>query len=189
MRGRKKLNLSEDDKKNRQIIRTLQNRINKRNQRIRIKNKENISPSLSKEEQDIEYISNLINYFNTYEFDIHFTGTFEPKHTKKISLQSLKSYTDKFIQLLIDEDIIEYGLVFLDTGENENNHTHILIKTNPKIKNINTLLKSKWLLGKNVLSKVIETENHKLNTIKYGFEKMGNNTNDTRKTLWNFNTK
>jgi hypothetical protein len=37
--------------------------------------------------------------------------------------------------------------------------------------------------------KDIKTENHKLNTIKYGFEKMGSNNNDTRKTLWNFITK
>ena len=172
MRGRKKLKLSENDKDKRKSRRTLQNRINKRNQRIRIKNKENISPSLSKKEQDKEYISNLITYFNTFEFDIHFTGTFEPKHSKKISLQSLKSYTDKFIQLLIDEGIIEYSLIFLDTGENENNHTHIVIKSNPNIKNIHSILKSKWLLGTNVESKFFETENHKLNTIKYGFEKM-----------------
>lgn len=188
MRGRKKLKLSEDDKNNRQSRRTLQNRINKKNQRIRIKNKENISPSLSKEKKDKEYINNLITYFNTFEFDIHFTGTFEPKHTKKISLQSLKSYTDKFIQLLIDENIIEYGLIFLDTGETDNNHTHIVIKSNPNIKNIQSLLKSKWSLGKNVCSKVIETEDHKLNTIKYGFEKMGNSTKnkgqEIKKGLW-----
>lgn len=190
MRGRKKLKLLEKDKENRQDRRTLQNRINKRNQRIRIKNKENISPSLSKKEQDREYISNLINYFNTYEFDIHFTGTFEPKHSKKISLQSLKSYTDKFIQLLIDEDKIEYGLIFLDTGETDNNHTHIVIKSNPNIKNIQSILKSKWLLGKNVYSKVIETEDHKLNTIKYGFKKMGNSNKnkgqEIKKGLWIF---
>ena len=39
MRGRKKLNLSQDEKQSR---RTLQNRINKRIQRIRDKNKKNI---------------------------------------------------------------------------------------------------------------------------------------------------
>lgn len=189
MRGRKKLNLSENDKDNRKSRRTLQNRINKRNQRIRIKNKENISPSLSKREQEIEYITNLINYFNTYEFDIHFTGTYEPINTQRISLQSLKTYTENYIQMLIDNNQIEYGLIFLDTGENENNHTHILIKINPNIKNIPKLLKSRWVLGTNVCSKVIETENHKLNTIKYGFEKMGKNNKDTRKTLWNFITK
>lgn len=188
MRGRKKLKLTENEKVIRRSKRTLQNRINKRNQRIRIKNKENISPSLSKKEWEIEYITNLINYFNTFEFDIHFTGTYKPIHTKKISLQSLKSYTDKFIQLLIDEDIIEYGLVFFDIGENENNHTHILIKTNPNIKNINKLLKSKWLLGPNVESTFLETENHKLNTIKYGFEKMKKNNQVTTKTMWNIIT-
>ena len=186
MRGRKKLKLSKNDRDNRKIRRTLQNRINKRNQRIRIKNKENISPSLTKREQEIEYITNLINYFNTYEFDIHFTGTYEPINTQRISLQSLKTYTENYIQMLIDKNLIEYGLIFLDTGENENNHTHILIKTNPNIKNIPNLLKSIWLLGTNVDSKVIETEIHKLNTIKYGFEKMGKNNQDTRKTLWNF---
>ncbi len=186
MRGRKKLNLTENEKENRQKRRTLQNRLNKRLQRIRIKNKENISPSLTKNEWEIQYITNLINYFNEFEFDIHFTGTYEPKHTKKISLQSLKTYTENYIQMLVGENIIEYGLIFLDTGENENNHTHILIKTKPNINNIHKLLKSKWLLGKNVCIKIIETENHKLNTIKYGFMKMGNCNNDTRKTLWNF---
>lgn len=187
MRGRKKLILSQDEKQSR---RTLQNRINKRIQRIRDKNKKNIPIHLSKEQKDEEYIKNLINYFNEYEFDIHFTGTFEPKHTKKISLQSLKSYTDKFIQLLIDENIIEYGLIFLDTGETDNNHTHIVIKSNQNIKNINSLLKLKWLLGSNVNVKDIETEVHKLNTIKYGFNKMGksnkNKGREIKMELWNF---
>ena len=190
MRGRKKLKLSENDKDKRKSRRTLQNRINKRNQRIRIKNKENISPSLSKKEQDKEYISNLITYFNTFEFDIHFTGTFEPKHSKKISLQSLKSYTDKFIQLLIDEGIIEYSLIFLDTGETDNNHTHIVIKSNPNINNIHSILKSKWLLGSNVDVNKIQTEDHKFNTIRYNFGKMGNSNKKKgqliKMDLWNF---
>jgi hypothetical protein len=190
MRGIKPKCLSIQEKEQRQERRRTQNRINKRNQRLRDKIKGNIPTSLSKELKDKEYINNLITYFNTYEFDIHFTGTFEPKHTKKISLQSLKSYTDKFIQLLIDDKIIEYGLIFLDTGENENNHTHIVIKSNPNIKNIKSLLKSKWLLGINVNVKDIETEVHKLNTIKYGFNKMGksnkNKGRETKMELWNF---
>jgi hypothetical protein len=190
MRGRRKLVLTEEEISGRRKIRTLQNLINKKNQRIRDKNKKDVPTSLSKDERDEKYINNLITYFNTFEFDIHFTGTFEPKHSKKISLQSLKSYTDKFIQLLIDEKIIEYGLIFLDTGETDNNHTHIVIKSNPNIKNIHSILKSKWLLGKNVCSKVIETEDHKLNTIKYGFKKMGNSNKnegqEIKKVLWNF---
>ena len=190
MRGRKPKCLSTQEKEQKQERRRTQNRINKRNQRLRDKIKGNIPMSLSKEQKDEEYIKNLINYFDEYEFDIHFTGTFEPKHTKKISLQSLKSYTDKFIQLLIDENIIEYGLIFLDTGETDNNHTHIVIKSNQNIKNINSLLKLKWLLGSNVNVKDIETEVHKLNTIKYGFNKMGksnkNKGRETKMELWNF---
>ena len=190
MRGRKPKCLSTQEKEQKQERRRTQNRINKRNQRLRDKIKGNIPTSLSKEQKDEEYIKNLINYFDEYEFDIHFTGTFEPKHTKKISLQSLKSYTDKFIQLLIDENIIEYGLIFLDTGETDNNHTHIVIKSNQNIKNINSLLKSKWLLGSNVNVKDIETEIHKLNTIKYGFNKMGksnkNKGREIKMELWNF---
>ena len=190
MRGRKPKCLSTQEKEQKQERRRTQNRINKRNQRLRDKIKGNIPTSLSKEQKDEEYINNLITYFNTYEFDIHFTGTFEPKHTKKISLQSLKSYTDKFTQLLIDENIIEYGLIFLDTGETDNNHTHIVIKSNQNIKNINSLLKSKWLLGSNVKVKDLETEVHKLNTIKYGFNKMGNSKKnkgqEIKMDLWNF---
>jgi len=190
MRGRKPKCLLTQEKEQKQERRRTQNRINKRNQRLRDKIKGNIPTSLSKEQKDEEYIKNLINYFDEYEFDIHFTGTFEPKHTKKISLQSLKSYTDKFIQLLIDENIIEYGLIFLDTGETDNNHTHIVIKSNQNIKNINSLLKSKWLLGSDVNVKDLETEVHKFNTIKYNFEKMSNsNKNKGRERkmeLWNF---
>ena len=190
MRVRKPKCLSTQEKEQKQERRRTQNRINKRNQRLRDKIKENIPTSLSKEQKDEEYIKNLINYFDEYEFDIHFTGTFEPKHTNKITLQSLKSYTDKFIQLLIDENIIEYGLIFLDTGETDNNHTHIVIKSNQNIKNINSLLKLKWLLGSNVNVKDIETEVHKLNTIKYGFNKMGksnkNKGRETKMELWNF---
>jgi hypothetical protein len=189
MRGRKKLILSEEEINERRSRRTLQNQINKKNQRIRDNNKKDISSSLSEEQKDKEYINNLITYFNTFEFNIHFTGTFEPKNTKKISLQSLKSYTDKFIQLLIDDKIIEYGLIFLDTGENENNHTHIVIKSNPNIKNIKSLLKSKWLLGNNVDVRFLESEIHKFNTIKYGFNKMGNSKKnkgqEIKKGLWN----
>jgi hypothetical protein len=187
MKGRKKLILSEDEKQSR---RTLQNRINKRIQRIRDKNKKDIPIHLSKEERNKEEIKNLITFFNDFEFNIHFTGTFEPKKTKKISLQSLRSYCGDFIKTLIEEDIIEYGLFFLDTGENENNHTHIVIKSNPNVKDIHSILKSKWLLGKNVCSKVIETEDHKFNTIKYGFKKMGNSTKnkgqEIKKVLWGF---
>jgi hypothetical protein len=188
MRGRKRLILSEDDINKKQSRRTLQNKINKSNQRIRDKNKRNILTSLTIEQREKEYIENLITFFNTYEFDIHFTGTFNPKNTKKISLQSLKSYTDKFIQLLIEENIIEYGLVFLDTGENENNHTHIIMKLKENIKNIHNLIKSKWMLGNNVNVKDILTEEHKLNTIKYGFKKMENTYNRNRIKLdsWTF---
>jgi hypothetical protein len=188
MRGRKRLLLSEDDLNKKQSRRTLQNKINKSNQRIRDKNKRNIPTSLTIEQREKEYIDNLITFFNTYEFDIHFTGTFNPKNAKKISLQSLKSYTDKFIQMLIEENIIEYGLVFLDKGENENNHTHIIIKSKENIKNIHNLIKSKWMLGNNVNVKDILTEEQKLNTIKYGFKKMENTYNRNRMKLdsWTF---
>jgi hypothetical protein len=190
MKGRKKLVLSEKEINDRQSRRTLQNLINKQNQRIRDKNKKDISTSLSKEERYEEYINNLITYFNTFEFNIHLIGTFKPKTTKKISLQSLKSYCDKYIQLLIDDNIIEYGLIFLDTGVNENNHTHIVIKSNPKIKNIHSLLKSKWLLGSNVEVIDFETEDHKFNTIKYGFNKIRNYKKNKgqqiKMELWNF---
>ena len=190
MRERNPKCLSTQEKEQKQERRRTQNRINKRNQRLRDKIKGGIPSSLSKEQKNEEYIKNLISHFDEYEFDIHFTGTFEPKYTKKISLQSLKSYTDKFIQLLIDENIIEYGLIFLDTGETDNNHTHIVIKSNQNIKNINSLLKSKWLLGSNVNVKDIETEVHKLNTIKYGFNKMGksnkNKGREIKMELWNF---
>ena len=191
MRGRKKLILSVYDLSNKQSRRTLQNRINKYNQRIRDINKKNIPTSLTREEREKEYIENLITFFNTYEFDIHFTGTFNPKNTKKISLQSLKSYTDRFIQVLINENIIEYGLVFLDTGENENNHTHIVMKSNKNIKNIISIIKSKWMLGMNVNVKIIETEDHKFNTIKYGFKKMGNTNSKKgiKLDLWTFGKK
>ena len=190
MRGRKPKCLSTTEKEQQQERRRTQNRINKRNQRLRDKIKGGIPPSLSKEQWDKEYIKNLIKYFNTYEFDIHFTGTFESKTTKKISLQSLKSYCDKFIQLLIDDNIIDYGLIFLDSGDNENNHTHIVIKSNPNIKNLNSLLKSKWLLGSNVDVIHFQTEKHKFNTIKYGFNKMRNYKNNKgqqiKMELWNF---
>jgi len=188
MRGRKRLILSENQFKEKQIRRTLQNKINKYNQRIRDKNRRNISNSLTKEEREKEYIENLITFFNTYEFDIHFTGTFNPKNTKKISLQSLKSYTENFIQLLINDNIIEYGLIFLDTGENDNNHTHIVIKSNENTKNIHRLIKSKWMLGNNVNVKDILTEEHKLNTIKYCVKKMENTYNRNRIKLdsWTF---
>ena len=188
MRGRKRLTLSEDEINKKQNRRTLQNRINKSNQRIRDKNKKNIPNSLTREQREKEYIENLIIFFNTYEFDIHFTGTFNPKNTKKISLPSLKSYTDKFIQLLIHENIIEYGLVFLDAGENDNNHTHIIMKSKENIKNIHNLIKSKWMLGNNVNVKDIVTEEHKLNTIKYCVKKMENTYNRNRIKLdsWTF---
>ena len=188
MRGRKKLIVSKDEKNKKQNRRTLQNRINKSNQRVRDKNKRNISNSLTREQSEKEYIENLITFFNTYEFDIHFTGTFNPKNSKKISQQSLKSYTDKFIQFLINENIIEYGLVFLDTGENDNNHTHVVMKSNENIKNIHRLIKSKWMLGDNVNVKDIVTEEHKLNTIKYCVKKMENTYNRNRIKLdsWTF---
>ena len=89
---------------------------------------------------------------------------------------------------MIKENIIEYGLVFLDTGENENNHTHIIMKSKENIKNIHYLIKSKWMLGNNVNVKDILTEDYKLNTIKYGFKKMENiyNRNRIKLDMWTF---
>lgn len=189
MRGRKPKRLTEQEKEYQQKKRRIQNRINKRNQRLRDTIRRNIPITLSKELRQEEYIKNLITYFNTYNFDIHFTGTFEPQNTNRISLQSLRSYTDRYIQMLIDNEFIEYGLIFLDTGENENNHTHILMKSNPKVKNIHSILKKSWLLGHNIKLKEIQTEEHKLNTIKYGFNKMGNTYRNKevkiKMDLWN----
>jgi hypothetical protein len=189
MRGRKPKILTNEEKEYQQIKRRLQNRLNKRNQRLRDNIRRNIPTTISKELQQEIYIKNLITYFNSYNFDIHFTGTFEPQNTDRISLQSLRSYTDRYIQNMIDNGYIEYGLIFLDTGENENNHTHILMKSNPKIKNIHIKLKKSWLLGHNIKIKEIHTEEHKLNTIKYGFNKMGNTYGNKvvkiKMDLWN----
>ena len=97
MKGRKKLILSEDDKQSR---RTLQNRVNKRNQRIRDNNKKDIPINLSKEEKDKEEIKNLINYFNTFEFNLHFTGTFEPKKSIHEQLEETLAERKKIIEEL-----------------------------------------------------------------------------------------
>ena len=103
MRGRKPKILTNQEKEYQQIKRRLQNRLNKRNQRLRDNIRRNIPTTIYKELQQEIYIKSLITYFNTYNFDIHFTGTFEPQNTDRISLQSLRSYTDRYIQNLILE--------------------------------------------------------------------------------------
>jgi hypothetical protein len=178
MKGRKKRILTSEELILKNQKRTIQNKINKRNQRLRDKLKNKL---LLNNEND--YTSNLIDYFNGYEFDFHITGTFNPINTNSISYNSLKTYSEKYIQTLIDNNIINYGLIFIDNGDNKNIHTHILIKTINN--NISTnKIKTMWLLGYKMNLNRIESEIQKFNTIKYGFNKM--KKNDRFKTLWSF---
>lgn len=177
MRGRKKKYNSKEEFI---IQRRFQNKLDKRRYRLKKKIALNLNKKLTDKEFELQYRTELINYFKSFEFDYYLTGTFAPISTPNISLQSLKSYTDRYIQLLFQEKLIERVVYFFENGNTNNNHTHMLIKSNQNIENTNIKIKQNWILGKIDLKK-IEDENDKTNKLKYSLKEVETKTNKSSK--------
>jgi hypothetical protein len=140
------------------------------------------------------YRKEIVQHFNKFDFNYFFTGTFDPNsferkkikryndkikqlnetiHTdlsyrdeKRIGIKSLKEYTERFIQFLLDKGWIERCFVVFEMGNNDKYHIHILFGTNNDKNGFKDYLQNYWLLGKS-LTLPIDTEKDKYNYLSY----------------------
>ena len=173
-------------------IRRKQNRENQRKCRMRKKLLEDVMTISYNSLKN--YNKSLSNYFNQFEFDTFFTGTFDYNKIqrqeiekqnneiielnkefnlenslvtdKHISIQSLRKYTEKYLNVLYQKDLFIRCFVVFEKGKNNKNHVHILFKSNNKKINFINTTENFWLIG-NSISVIIETKEDQLNLIGY----------------------
>lgn len=165
-----------------------------------------------------EYREALQAFFGKYHFNNFFTGTNNPNYIereelrlvnkkidlinrelganvsfenrKKMSLNGLVRYTNKFIGLLMDLKAINRAVVFYEQNQNREWHCHILINViNDLIIDVNNYLEDKWLIGIS-LNVPINSQKDKQKLLQYSTKQIalnGNRQNVEEKVLnWNF---
>jgi len=173
-------------------IRRNQNRINKRLSRKRKKILEELNTLRKPNYSD--YRSNIINYFSRFDFDYFLTGTvdlnknerdelinknneikyinntYDTQFTytteKKIGVYSLRKYTERYINYLSDNKIVDRSFVFFEKGENNRYHVHILFKSNDQKINIENMLKKSWLIG---ISNIVHLKSEVEKNVRVGY--------------------
>ena len=179
-------------------VRRMQNKLNQQRCRRRKKLLNEIEIFSNNDTRE-SYRSTLVNYLNQFNFDFSFTGTIDPNriereklalinedikqlnkefnlelsltNPKRIGINALKNYTDKYITHLFDKHLISRCFVAFEQDVNKQYHVHILFKSNAKALNFRILSENKWLLGI-ATSRVIESSEAKLKAIKYMVKQM-----------------
>jgi hypothetical protein len=151
------------------------NRINQQRCRLKKKLHRGLQNNKTKVSFTDEYRNGIIKFHEQFEYDYFFTGTvdlnyLERKELKKrnteisnintefnlllktetgrrISLENLNSYTNKFIQILSEKNLFERCFVVFEKGKYNKYHTHILFKSNPDKINFDLTSENSWLLG------------------------------------------
>jgi len=183
------------DEESRKESRRIQNRETQRKCRLKKKLKEvTKSDSLSPNEKDNRYKKELIRFLSRYEFNFFFTGTIDPdfmekrrlklinedirqlnqtletdisyQTEKKVGIQSLRKYTEKYIQFLINKQLITGCFVVFELDKSYKYHIHILFKTTDNIRGFENYSEYHWLMGIS-LTNPIESEMDKINKITY----------------------
>jgi len=187
-------------------IRKHQNKVNQQRCRRR---KKLINEILSVSDYNIaqSYRSALVSYISKYEFDYFFTGTIAPKRieleqlsqdnneirelnlnlglelsyktTKRVGINSLRAYTEKYLGHLCEKNLIERCFIIYEEDKSNNLHVHILFQSNAKAHDFKRLLENKWLLGISDC-RAITTESDKLNKVNYMVKQI--NCHATRKS-------
>jgi len=86
---------------------------------------------------------------------------------RKVGLQSIRKYTEKYLQFLSELNLIKRSFVVFEIGKNNNYHVHIMFQSNTnKINFINTTENS-WLMGNSITLPITETETDKTKLIGY----------------------
>lgn len=181
-------------------IRRKQNRNNQRRCRGRKKlfRELKIFPK-SKEQVDKEYQDSIIKFQNQFDYDYFFTGTIDlnriekeqlKRHNeqvqknnqefeielglkidKRIGINSMRRYTEKYLQHLYNRNLFDYCFVVFELGKNRKYHTHILFKSNSSKINFDLSSENSWLIG-NSLTVPITTQKDKENILSYSVKEL-----------------
>ena len=167
------------------IHRRTQNKINKRNQRLKEKllNETTIEPIM---DVNTKYRRDLVKGLSSMEFNYHLTGTFdlnkkEREYIKELNkdiqgeiqrhehifnyqnthinnLTGLKRYTNSYLNFLHKCKLFKNCVVFFELGENKKYHTHILFQTTVKYHEFKRISRNSWLTGHSATTSVYNVE-------------------------------
>lgn len=155
---------------------TEEERINERRKQYRhnsssYRKRKKLLKTVERCNDDDDYKKGLTGFFNKFDYDYFFTGTFNPSFTteelqnkdyshldyysifeeskkkSRIGIKSLKRYTEKYINFLAEKNLIDRGFVVFEQDEKKEYHTHIILKSNPEKINIKSISEFVWLLG------------------------------------------
>lgn len=193
------------DENERKEVRRTQNRDNQRRSRKKKKLLDELSSfSTSPNYRNTEYKTNLVNYFKQFDFDYFLTGTIDLNYQerrrleeenqeikllnqtletnlsfqteRRIGIQSLRKYTEKYIQFLSDRQLIERCFVVFEKGKNRKYHIHILFCSNPNVIDFDKISENRWLVGKSITIP-ISTNDNKENLLGYCVKELNPSSN------------
>ena len=195
--GRPPLYLYEDDRIN---TRREQNRNNQRNCRLKKKLHKQVRDITQPINFNKKYQEDIVNSFKNYGFNTLFTGTINLNHLeqdelevmnkevdkmnqelqielnhfkeRRTTIQSLKDYTERYIQFLYSRNVIDRSLVFFEIGDNLNIHTHIILNSKTNYQDLKLILESGWLIGVSKTSEPIRNNEEKEKVIRYGVKEL-----------------
>lgn len=171
-----------------------QNRINQQRHRANAKVLSDITSISKTNNWNDQYSDNIIEFFNKYDFDFFFTGTFDPTNcerfiikqqnkeirnlneylgtdlslkTKKTKgLKSFIHYLKRYIQLLINTGTIVRCFGVVEVSKNNNYHAHVLMKVKDDAIDINKYMENTWLIGIS-LAEPIKNEQEQYSRLRY----------------------
>ena len=195
--GRPPLYLYEED---RIIIRREQNRTNQRKCRLKKKLHNELKNITQPINYNKKYQEDIVQSFMNYGFNTLFTGTINLNHLeheeldlmnkevdkmnqelqielnhftgRRTTIQSLKDYTERYIQFLYSRNVIDRSLVFFEIGDNLNIHTHIILNSKINYQDLKLILESGWLIGVSKTSRPIRNQEEKEKVIRYGVKEL-----------------
>ena len=195
--GRPPLYLYEEDRIN---IRREQNRTNQRKCRLKKKLHKELKNITQPINYNKKYQEDIVQSFMNYGFNTLFTGTInlnllehdeldlmnkevdkmnqelqiELNHFtgRRTTIQSLKDYTERYIQFLYSRNVIDRSLVFFEIGDNLNIHTHIILNSKTNYQDLKLILESGWLIGVSKTSRPIRNQEEKEKVIRYGVKEL-----------------
>jgi len=195
--GRPPLYLYEEDRIN---IRREQNRTNQRKCRLKKKLHKELKNITQPINYNKKYQEDIVQSFMNYGFNTLFTGTINLNHLeheeldlmnkevdkmnqelqielnhftgRRTTIQSLKDYTERYIQFLYSRNVIDRSLVFFEIGDNLNIHTHIILNSKTNYQDLKLILESGWLIGVSKTSKPIKNNEEKEKVIRYGVKEL-----------------
>jgi hypothetical protein len=147
-----------------------------------------------------KYQEDIVHSFMNYGFNTLFTGTINLNHLeqdelevmnkevdkinqelqielthfteRRTTIQSLKDYTERYIQFLYSRNVIDRSLVFFEIGDNLNIHTHIILNSKTNYQDLKLILESGWLIGVSNTSRPIKNQEEKERVIRYGVKEL-----------------